>query len=100
MYILLIYGACDGNSYEARRMYIERFPNRKIPNSNVFHRLINWVRTTGSVIPVRKNVGADYDFIARTYENEEEVLRIAEENPSISICAISHEIGISKSIQF
>jgi len=95
--MLLIYGACDGNSYEARRMYIERFPHRRIPNPNVFHRLINRVRTTGSVIPVRKNVGAGRDFTARTYENEEEVLRIAEENPSISIRAMSREIGISKS---
>jgi len=71
--------------------------HRRIPNPNVFHRLINRVRTSGFVIPVRKNVGAGRDFIARTYENEEEVLRIAEENPSISIRAISREIGISKS---
>jgi len=28
--MLLIYDACDRNSYEARRMYIERFPHPRI----------------------------------------------------------------------
>jgi len=36
------------------------------------------------------------DFIARTLENEKEVLQIIEENSSISTHSISRAIGISK----
>lgn len=46
--MLLIYGANNQNAYEAARKYVERYPNRRAPNPNVFLRLINTVRRVSS----------------------------------------------------
>ncbi|EFN72812.1 hypothetical protein EAG_02637, partial [Camponotus floridanus] len=34
-----MYGLADGNSLRARRLYIERFPNRNVPDRKSFERI-------------------------------------------------------------
>jgi len=93
--MLLVYGKSDQNAHEAMRRYVEKYPNRRRPNQNVFLRLINRVRTSGYVIPMRKNFVGRH-FSVRNVENEEEVLRTVEENSSASVRQMSRQFEMSK----
>lgn len=93
--MLLIYGASNQNAHEAARRYVERYPNRRSPNPNVFLRLINRVRTSGSVVPIRKDI-VGRNFYVRDEENEAEVLHAIEEDPTTSIREISRTTEMSR----
>jgi hypothetical protein len=47
----LILGASGNRAYAAARAYAERYPARRHPDSNVFHRLDERMRETGNVLP-------------------------------------------------
>jgi hypothetical protein len=51
------------------RLYRGRFPHRRHPSSDVFLRLVNRARTTDSLVPDRKRVGA-VDRTVRTPDTE------------------------------
>jgi hypothetical protein len=46
------YGRADGNAHEARRLYQETFPNRRLPCSETFSRIAQRLRESGRFIPV------------------------------------------------
>jgi hypothetical protein len=45
--MVLLYGEALGNAVEARRLYTERFPNRRIPDSRTFSATVQRVRDHG-----------------------------------------------------
>src|SRR5580765_4723353 len=93
--MVIIYGECGENVTVAAQEYAIRFPERRAPNRNVILRLINRIRQTGSVLRIRRSIGAGRERYARTNENEEEVLLMCKEDPSTS--KISRRLNISKS---
>ena len=70
----------NGNASEARRLYIDKYPNRRAPDPRTFSRVHHRLRETGSVFSV--NAGG------RTRQldpiGEENVLQTVEEDPSTS----------------
>ena len=49
--IRLAYGPMYGNALATHRIYEERFPGRRLPNSRIFTSVDTHIRGTGSVIP-------------------------------------------------
>ena len=49
--IHFFYGRANGNAYEARRLYQETFPNRRLPCSRKFLRIAR-LRERGTLIPI------------------------------------------------
>ncbi|GBP87245.1 Presequence protease, mitochondrial [Eumeta japonica] len=47
--IIMAYGRADGNAREARRIYEERFPNKRLPSRNIFQNTYQRLRETGNV---------------------------------------------------
>jgi hypothetical protein len=47
--MVLLYGEALGNAVEARRLYTERFPNRRIPDSRTFSATVQRVRDHGKL---------------------------------------------------
>jgi hypothetical protein len=45
--MVLLYGEALGNTVEGRRLYTERFPNRRIPDSRTFSATVQRVRDHG-----------------------------------------------------
>lgn len=78
--MLIIYGECGQSARIAAQEYAIRFPQRRAPHSDVILRLINRIRETGSVLPVRRAIGAGRERDARTPENEEAILLMIEED--------------------
>jgi hypothetical protein len=82
-----VYGFCDGNSSAAMREYRRRFPNRRVPSKNVFTRLHQRLKETGSFSNTHFERASDYP---------EEVLQKIELDPSTSVRRISRETNISR----
>ena len=49
--IHLFYGRANGNAHEARRLYQETFPNRRLPCSRTFWRIAQRLRERGKFVP-------------------------------------------------
>lgn len=88
--MVFYYGRANGNSREARRLYEEAFPQRRIPNRLIFQNTFARLQETGSVL--RQSAGRNMHGIA-----EDEVLEAVSEDPSTSVRKISQEVGVSKS---
>lgn len=78
----MVYGACNGNGDEAAREYCVRYPNRRYPTPNVFRRLDQRLRETGSVKASHRNAGRPRQ--RRTVQVEEQILDSVYVDPSIS----------------
>lgn len=89
--IVFMYGRADGNGALARRLYQERYPDRRVPNfrvfQNTFRRLIeNGVGNN----PVRGvNPGADVDV-------EEQILAAFAADPTTSVRKVAADLGFSR----
>jgi len=46
-----LYGRADGNAHEARRLYREIFPNRRLPCSRTFSLIAQRLRERGKFVP-------------------------------------------------
>jgi len=90
----LAYGAAVGNAEEARRIYHERFPNRRLPGAHMFVNNDQRLRDTGSFSQRQDNVGAPRRV--RTPEFDEHVLNQFEQTPSTSTRKVAHEIGVDR----
>lgn len=91
--ILFVYGYCDGNAAEARREYQRRFPNRRIPNVRVFPGTYRAIAETGSVKRRRVDAGAPPVYQA---DDEEEILRHFEDDPTTSTTKVARQTGASQ----
>lgn len=78
----LMYGLAHCNRAEARNLYAEHFPNRRVPNEKTFERLHVRLRETGSFKPTVRDRGRPRT--TRTLDLEERVLDRVEENPGDS----------------
>jgi len=92
--ILLILGQCNNQAGAAARRYVEYYPHRRHPNANVIRRAEIRLRETGTII---HRQDARRGRNVRTIVVEEEISEMIEEEPGISIRAISRQINVSRS---
>jgi hypothetical protein len=78
--MLLTLGACNSRAGTAAREYALRYPGRRHPNSNVFRRLEQRLRETGSVTPTAL-VNAGRPRSVRTPANEDAIIAAVEREP-------------------
>lgn len=88
-----IYGLADGNSREARRLYLERFPNRNVPDRKTFQSIHQRLHETGSL---KRSGGSGRPVTVRTVEVEENVLNMVAEDPGTSTRRIANTLNVSK----
>lgn len=91
-----MYGLANGNAKEARRLYIERFPNRIIPDHRIFSTIHRRLVETGSVGKISSDVGRPRNV--RTPQIEEAVLNEIEEHPETSTRKISDKFNVSHQV--
>lgn len=90
--MLLIYGEARQNSYQAQRLYQERYPERRQPTGMTFRSVERRLRDTaslGRIRPVR-------DHPVTSAHNEEVVFDAIRRNPHTSTRAIAQETNISR----
>ena len=90
-----MYGLANGNAYEARRIYEDRFPNRAIPHSQMFIRLHQRLSENGSFKKLTGN--NERPRTVATVEAEEAVLKQIKEDPTTSTRKIAEAVNISQS---
>ena len=88
-----LFGLADGNSREARRIYAERYPNRVIPHRQMFVRVHQRLRESGSFNKLTAENGRPRTVT--TVEAEEAVLYEIEQNPTTSTRKIAANVNIS-----
>jgi Transposase. len=88
-----MYGRANGNATEARRLYVDAYPNRQIPSQRMFGRIHQRLRDTGSLSKQCHLSGRPRSV--STPRAEEEILALVEQNPGTSVRRISAEVGIS-----
>ena len=86
--IHFIYGFCNGNTRLAADEYRRRYPDRKHPGREVFLRVHQRLRDTGSFYTGKRNRAVHHDD-----EQEEAVLEIVERSPTTSVRRISRQIN-------
>ena len=92
--MLLMYGTANCNGHAARRLYQERYPNRRVPYHATFASVNRRLRETGSLTRATMNRRRT----KRTTSNEEAVLRLAEDNPHTSTRVIAQQLGLPQFI--
>ncbi|KAI4469539.1 dnaj subfamily c member 22 [Holotrichia oblita] len=80
--MIMCYGEARSNSYEAQRIYRERYPLRQVPNVRTFIDVHRRLREDGCFRKPKLNSGVSRS--RRTVRNEETVLRMVENNPRTS----------------
>lgn len=104
--MLQLYFQNGENGREAARLFnadvnrrnAERGPNarqERTIDKNVVYRLINRVRTSGTLVPIRKGNGCGAPRSARTDRNNERILREVHRDPKTSSRAIARTFGLS-----
>ena len=89
--MLLAYGSANTNSREARRIYQERYPNRRVPSHQTFASTYRRLRQTGNLNfqEPRVNVARPDTTI------DEQVLAEFDADPTKSIRQIASMLGLS-----
>lgn len=93
-HIHFYYGATLGNALQARRLYAERFPNRRCPSANTFQAVHNRLQETGRFDVSMIDTG--HSRTVRSVAFEEEVVERFEENPRTSTRAVGSAMNVSK----
>lgn len=88
----MVYGFCEGNCNMSEREYRARFPNRRHPTANVFRRLNERVRETGSFIRRTRDTGRPR--ARRTVQLEEQILNAVEEDPYVSTRQVAATLNV------
>lgn len=91
-----IYGLANGNAREARRLYMERYPNRIIPDHRIFSNIHRRLVETGTFNKNSNDAGRPRTV--RTPQIEEAVLNEIEEHPETSTRKISVLLNISHQV--
>lgn len=66
--IIFMYGRSDGNCFEARRLYEQRYPNRVLPNAKTFQEVFRRLGETGENMLYETEYVTDVVII--TYRSE------------------------------
>ncbi|KAJ8909342.1 hypothetical protein NQ315_005970 [Exocentrus adspersus] len=91
--MIYVIGSCEENCFLASRVYAQKFPERRHPDSRSLENLRERFNRTGSVAYEKQTR-------TKTVLNEENALAISiaiVENPRISVRDISRDLGIKKS---
>lgn len=91
-----MYGLANGNAREARRLYMERYPNRVIPNHRMFSDIHRRLSEAGSFSTKRINAGRPRSV--RTPQLEEAVMNEIEQHPRTSTRKISVLLNASHQV--
>lgn len=89
--MIWVLGECNKNCLLASKVYRQRFPDRKAPNTRAFEKLMDRFNRTGEVKYEKK----DITKTALTEENEMKVLLSIAEDPCTSVRNISQQQDIS-----
>lgn len=92
--MIMVYGAAEENAERARRMYLERFPNRQTPSRNTFLRVIQRGRETGKLQPKKGHGGGRPNQIEVNVE--EAILDMADADPTTSTRQIAQQVEVSQ----
>lgn len=76
-----------------RKMYQERYPNRRLPNRRTFVNVDQHLRETGSLELRMYDTGRNRSV--RTPQFEEEILQRFEDNPSTSTRIVARELRVN-----
>ena len=87
-----IYGLADGNALKAKRLYMERFPNRIVPDRKIFQSIHQRLRETGTL---RRSGGPGRPMTVRRVDVEETVLDMIEDEPGTSTRRIAQNLNVS-----
>ncbi|XP_071056600.1 uncharacterized protein [Onthophagus taurus] len=89
--MVFVYGFCNGNTVRSVEEYRRRFPNRRIPNRQVFQSVFTRAGESG-MFPSASIVSEKQQGLS--LEHEENILDVVENNPGISTrrMAIQSEI--------
>lgn len=87
------YGMANGSNLEARRLYRERFPNRRIPDRRIFEYIHRRLRETGQFAQVRVDLGRNR--MQRNVRIEGDVIQRVEADPDVSTRRLAAEFGVS-----
>lgn len=90
--MILIYGECGQNSARARRRYSELFPNRRLPGTETFVRVVQRLRDSGRIQPAHSE-GPGRS--ARVVDAEEQILEAIEIDPTLSTRQLGREFNVS-----
>lgn len=91
--MIIAYGAAGENAAVAKRLYMEKFPQRQAPSEGTILRLLNRARETGSLKP---RSGHDGGRPHRRPNNEEVILEMVEDNPTLSTRTVARQTGSSQ----
>lgn len=92
--IHFIYGFCNGNGRRAELEYVNRFPNRLAPDHRTFERVHRNLREIGMFRHVSAERAGNIGYTA---DEENEILNIVRQDPTISTRRIAIRRGISQS---
>lgn len=95
--MLIVYGAAGENAAHARRLYLQRFPDRRIPSERTFLIVVQRGRETGSLTP-RRGIGGGRPHRQDGVNVEENILQIVEDDPTVSSREISRQLEVSQSL--
>lgn len=85
----IMYGLAQSNAAEARRLYIQSFPNRDVSGIESFRNVDRNLREFGTLKKRTSEGRPRVDVVT-----EEEVLEQFERNPATSVRTVSDEIGV------
>ena len=91
--MILVYGECRKNSVEAKRVYQQRYPDRKQPSRINFSDLCKNLRRYGAFVKPKR----DRKKRTRTDANTALVIQEVNQNPKISLQTIEEVTGVSRS---
>lgn len=91
--MVMAYGAASGNASQARRLYSERFPGRRVPNPRTFTNAVQHLRDFGKFNPNDHDRGRQRS--GAVIEIEPEILDVVAEEPNISIRRLALRMGVS-----
>lgn len=91
--IVFCYGFANGVGTHARTEYQSRFPQRRLPHVSVFEGVYRRIRESGSVQRRRSDTGRPNVYRP---EDEEEILRHFEQNPTTSTNVVARRLNMSQ----
>lgn len=88
--MLLAYGSANSNSHEARRIYQERYPNRRVPSYPTFANTYRRLRETGHLQFQEPRVNVRAHNVAI----DEQILAEFDADPTKSVRQVAAMLGL------